>query len=242
MRPPAVEGHSPGPRRLLWAAAGTLGGAVACASLIPAPTAVDSPPYARLAHLRAAGPAPIDPAAIDLDLLAAAVFAEANRRRQQEGARPLEHLAPLEAAASGHAHDMVAGGFFDHLNRLDPGKRTVADRVARAGLAGRLVAENIARTFALRIDLRRDGLRPAAARVYPLPAPGQFSLEPLGPPIPPHTYESFAADLVGSWMSSPAHRANLLSGQARSMGCGCRDEVDADGLVTLVCVQVVYAP
>jgi uncharacterized protein YkwD len=194
---------------------------------------------------------------LDYPLLAAAVFAESNRRRQQRQSAPLGYMPALETVSTLHARDMVRHNFFDHINPFEPVKRTLSDRLDLVDLGGSFYAENIAKTFAIQIDLRSDepvsqtagktrtdshARHTYRSTVYPLDEPGQFSLTPYGPPIPPHTYASFARDLVESWMNSPSHRRNLLASKARYLGCGCALQIDEAGLAMLFCAQVFYAP
>lgn len=228
----------------------SIGLCIGCASIpsIP-PIATVAPitPSASIAtndalqRLPQVGHRPIDTAQIDFPLLAAAVFAESNRQRRMHQLASLVYLPALETISTLHAKDMVLHQFFDHVNPVDPRKRTVVDRLGLVDLAGSFYAENIARTFPLQIDLRSDRANPYRSDVYPLDEPGQFSLVPYGTPIPPHTYFSFAKDLVESWMNSPAHRQNLLAERAHYLGCGCAHEVDEAGFSMLVCGQVFYA-
>lgn len=212
-----------------------------CASIATGesiPPVVDTDAVERLPG---AGDQRIDTLQIDFPLLAAAVLAESNRRRRAHQRTPLDRLPVLEAVSTMHAEDMVRHRFFNHVNPVEPSKRTVADRLALASLVGSFHAENIARIFALQVKLRSDRSDLYQMTVYPLDVPGQFSLTPDGPAIPFHTYITFARELVQSWMDSPAHRRNLLTRQARYLGCGCAHQVGEAGLPILVCVQVFYA-
>ena len=238
----------------------------ACASSVPVESIAPVLESDALDRLPSAGGQPILTAQLDYPLLAAAVFAESNRRRQQRLSAPLGYMPALETVSTLHARDMVRHNFFDHVNPFEPVKRTLSDRLDLVDLGGSFYAENIAKTFAIQIDLRSDEPvsqtagkawekgRSEQARtdsharhtyqstLYPLDEPGQFSLTPYGPPIPPHTYASFARDLVESWMNSPSHRRNLLTSKARYLGCGCALQIEEAGLAMLFCAQVFYAP
>ena len=211
-----------------------------CGSIVPLSEIAPIVANDALKRLPAAGRQQIDTDQIDFPLLAAVIFAESNRQRRLHRLNSLIYLPELETISTLHAKDMVLHQFFDHVNPVESLKRTVADRLDLVDLAATFYAENIARTFALQIDLNSEN-NPHRTEVYPLSTPGQFSLTANGPPIPPHTYSSFAQDLVESWMESPTHRRNLLDTQARYLGCGCAQEVDDAGFSTIVCGQVFYA-
>ena len=64
-----------------------------------------------------------------------------NQLRVGEGLVPLRPDSKLAAAAQSHAEDMAAADFFDHTG---PSGTDIDARLARAGYAYRVVAENIA--------------------------------------------------------------------------------------------------
>lgn len=164
---------------------------------------------------------------------AGAIFAETNARRAAAGLPPLLPAEALDRAARLHAESMARHGFFDHQNPVDPRLRTLEDRVRAAGFGPwSLLAENLATGHRLQ-------LRPGTP-FYPTAAGPAYS--PDGPPIPPHTYRSFAARLLDGWMASPGHRANILDPRLRLLGCGCAPRTGAAGLEELVCAQVFAAP
>jgi uncharacterized protein YkwD len=212
-----------------------------CASIVPIEDIAPVVASDALERLPQAGRQQIATGRIDFPLLAAAVFVESNRERRKHGLPSLAYLPALETISTLHASDMVLHRFFNHVNPVDAYRRTVADRLDLVDLPASFYAENIARTFPLQIDIRTGQSGALHSTVYPLDTPGQFSLTPNGPPILPHTYASFARDLVEDWMNSPSHRSNLLDTQAKYLGCGCALEVDEVGFPTLVCGQVFYA-
>ena len=66
----------------------------------------------------------------------------------------------------------------------------------------------------------------------------QFSYRSDGEPIPPHTYRTFAAQLLDQWMKSPGHRANILADQPTLLGAACVPSKSKLGMDQFHCVQV----
>ena len=143
---------------------------------------------------------------VDDELLSAAMFFETNLRRIKHHRKPFRYSPALRRAAFGHAKDMVERDFHGHVNPDDPTRRTLAQRLARVGVRGGARSENVAYT---------------PARRYPgIPGkPGEFRIDPSRPPRP-HTYRSFARQVVDRWMASPGHRRNILSKATPYLGCG----------------------
>ena len=104
---------------------------------------------------------------------------------------------------------MAERNVLTHANPDAPELRTPSDRVRAAGLVPGFVAENVATHFGIRY---RSG-----SPIYRVDRDGRrgFSATPGGPPIPPHTYLTFARSLLDQWMASPGHRQNILSKSAR---------------------------
>ncbi len=208
--------------------------AAAPASRSPA-FAADDDPFAGPADAFARRPdarQPIEPQAFDRRLLAAAVFHETNLRRAQNRMRPLQHDERLDRAAAMQADIMASRNELAHMTPDEPNRRTPAERVRAAGLTPAYVAENVATHFGIRY-------RPGTP-AYPSNRGGRrvFSAAPGGPPIPPHTYVTFARSLVDQWMDSPGHRANILADRAARMGAGCTPRPDPQGMDTWYCAQV----
>lgn len=132
--------------------------------------------------------------AFDHSLLSRAIFAESNRARLAHGVPPLETDPRLDAAADEQATYMALVLRAEHDNAI-PGEHAVTDRVAREGLIGNSVAENVLMMQALR----------------PVPATDRN-----------YTYASYATFLVDAWMNSPGHRANLLNPDFGYLGCAAR--------------------
>ncbi|HEX7003326.1 MAG TPA: CAP domain-containing protein [Trueperaceae bacterium] len=180
---------------------------------------------------------PVDPAAVDYPLLAAAIFFETNERRSQNGLEPLEHLPELDEAACLHAEAMVERDFFGHLNPYSAAIRTPADRVRRQGLEIRFLAENIGEVLVLRYE--------SGEQVYLRQEDGRtaFSDEPGGEPLGKRSYLEIAEAIVDSWMLSPGHRRNILASEAELFGAGCQLESSGEpGMPLFTCVQLFFSP
>jgi len=177
----------------------------------------------------------IDPDAVNDDLLDAAVFHETNRRRRQQGSPALKYDEKARAAAQMQSRDMAKGGFVDHENP-DPAKKTMNDRAKLAGLRPRVLAENVASTFGRRYK--------SGQPFYSREENGRkiYSAQPNGPPIPMHTYLSFAEALVDSWMKSPGHRKNILHGEVEYLGSACELPRNPNAMETFYCTQVFFTP
>jgi uncharacterized protein YkwD len=114
--------------------------------------------------------------------------------RTARGIPRLEPLRELDQAADEQASYMALLMRAGH-NSLIPSRRTVVDRVRNTGIYGSRIAENV---------LMESAYGPNS------PAKGA------------PTYQSLAAFLVGCWMNSPGHRANLLDPGFTYLGCGAR--------------------
>ena len=154
----------------------------------------------------------IDPDNLDNGLLNAAVFFVTNEERGKLGLPPLKHAIELETAAWHHSKRMAEKNFFSHFDR-DPARKDPNKRGALAGISNPIIAENIATAHGIKIK--------PGSPVYPLNVSrGEFSETHGGPPIPYHSYLSFAEEIVKQWMNSPGHRANILSRNGVELGCG----------------------
>ena len=132
---------------------------------------------------------------------------------------------------------MAERGAISHVNPESPGKETPADRLRLAGLEAGYSAENVATAFALAY--------PQGKPFYTREENGKkiFSLEPDGTPVPPHTYVSFAAALLDSWMASAPHRKNILSPEPKFLGAGSQLSANqATGMPLFYCAQVFFTP
>jgi uncharacterized protein YkwD len=177
----------------------------------------------------------IDFDSIDYDLLAAVVFHETNRQRAIHGLPALSYHHELREAARIQARGMQKEGQISHEHPHEE-KETLADRMEYVGLKGRYFSENVAMVFGRQyksgepfFSRKTDGRQIVSAT-------------PGGPPIPPHTYRSFARNLVGSWMDSPSHRQNILATEAEMLGTESLHVRGPEGMDRFYCVQVFYAP
>jgi uncharacterized protein YkwD len=196
----------------------------------PVPPAAPPEPSAEAFFAQEITGRPIDPQKVDQVLLAAALFHETNRVRQKNGRPPLGRDARLEAAARMHADDMARQGFLSHENPYRADRRTPRDRALRAGFHFRFLAENVATQFSIQYQSGRT--------VYRVPTGTGFSYQPDGPPLPRHTYRTFAATVLDQWMHSSGHRENILSSEPQRFGSDCRLRKEKDGLDQFYCVQL----
>lgn len=123
------------------------GGLLSACGSTSAPASVTAP--ATTGRPAAGAPAPTTPAAPG-SVTAQQILDLTNAARARGGscgtetfapAAPLTYNAKLEAAAQGHASDMAARNYFDHVNTAGV---TYSGRVSAAGYNWRIVAENIA--------------------------------------------------------------------------------------------------
>ena len=143
------------------------------------------------------------------NLIAEAVLIETNRARCSNGLRPLITNAALQQAAGLHSQDMARLNFFNHDSPV-PGRETMTARVTQVGFRFQTVAENI-------IEARYMAYE--SGRQYQIIDPVRCAFAYAdGSTIPPHTYASFALEVVQRWMESPGHRANLLNPAVREHG------------------------
>lgn len=149
---------------------------------------------------------------INYPLLNAAIFFETNRVRLKKRLSELSYHKSLEKSSTLHSKQMVEEDFFDHYNKKNRKYYSPKERVALQGVKNPYPAENIAEEFGLQYK--------SGDNIYMI-SKGNFSYKSDGDLIPHHTYLSFAEALVDSWMHSPPHKANILSKDAISLGCGC---------------------
>lgn len=199
-------------------------------------TAVPLPPEPPPPDLAAqpALAAPIDPAHFDAALMAAAIFQETNRVRQQLGLPLFRQLKKLDEAASLEA---VVGRVYQppsHNNPF-PDIGTPAERVKYVGLTGR-VGENIALLSIYVLDSGVGvGVTQRAGRRV-------FVHELTGAELQRATYAGFATAVVDAWMKSPGHRANIIEPGMVYLGCSVQPSISLQGVDNLFCVQVFFTP
>jgi uncharacterized protein YkwD len=174
--------------------------------------------------------------AVKSELLSAAVLHETNRRRIEKGLPPVKHHAKAIQAAQIQSQIMKKRGSISHENPENPKYETLPKRVKAVGVNPGFAAENVATAFGLRYD--------SGKAFYKREEQGTtvFSYTPTGPPIRPHTYESFAEALVESWMNSPGHRDNILHKDAVYLGVSCVASMTKSEMPMFYCTQVFLAP
>jgi uncharacterized protein YkwD len=157
----------------------------------------------------------MSPGDFDHGLLSTAVFEESNRVRAANGVPPMARDPALDSAADEQAVYLSLVLRAEHANPI-PGEQTATERVARAGLQGRAVAENA---------VMMPAQRPAdqANRNY--------------------TYAQFAALLLEGWMNSTGHRENLLNPGFTLCGCAARIAHGfRTGDLRVFAIQVFFIP
>jgi uncharacterized protein YkwD len=174
--------------------------------------------------------------AVQSELLSAAVLHETNRRRVSQGLPAVKHHAKATEAAQIQSQIMKKRGSISHENPENPKYGTLIKRVRSVGVNPGFAAENVATAFGLRYDSGRA--------FYKREERGKsiFSYSPQGPPLPPHTYESFARALVEAWMNSPGHRKNILHESAEYLGASCVVSLARSEMPIFYCTQVFLAP
>lgn len=178
--------------------------------------------------------APIEAAAFDEALLAAAVFHETNRVRRQLGLAELRPSAQADTAAGIQAAIIAIRNDLRHEHPL-PTYTTAADRVRSTGLRAREVAENLARVSIYdtggqeQMVIKRRGGR----EVFIDPRTGREA--------PLHSYASLAAEVVQRWMNSPGHRANIVNPRVDVLGCAVHAAKSSSGFDQVCAAQVFCA-
>jgi uncharacterized protein YkwD len=168
---------------------------------------------------------------IDYPRLHAAIFFATNAARIRHGRQALGYHPLLERAARLHAQRMVARNFFAHENPFEEQLRTVEQRVRQVGVLNPEPTENLAIAFGIVYTPGEPVYRLSGTK-------SQFSRSPGGPPIPNHTYLSFAEAVVDYWLHSPEHRVNMLAPEGRQMGCGAAFYWGEQGFPRFKAVQV----
>lgn len=149
---------------------------------------------------------------IDRGLLQAAMFYATNEERIKYGLKPFEHSDLIEKVASEHANDMVSYNFYSHVSRVK-GKKTIGERFAREGINRAYIGENISSSIALQYQEGRKINVPSSGGMYTY-ANSRREV------ILPHTYLSYAREVVQLWMHSPSHRKSILNPNFDQLGCG----------------------
>ena len=178
----------------------------------------------------------IDPKNLLEPLLSAAIFHETNARRLEQKLPALSFHEKVRAASVLHAQEMAKHSTLSHGTPWKTPGSTAHERLVAQGLQPRFSAENIAFNFVLQYESEKP--------FYTRQENGRtvFSYEPDGPPLPPHTYVSFAEAIVTQWMNSPGHRKNIVAPEAEFLGVGCALSRDPQGFDTIYADQDFFAP
>src|SRR5690606_6536268 len=140
------------------------------------------------------------------------MFYVTNEERIKFGLTPFEHSEMIEKVASEHANDTVSYNFYSHVSRVS-GKKTIGDRFSREGLKRMPIAENLSSSIGFQYQTGRQINIPRSGGMYTY-ANGKREV------ILPHTYLSYAKEVVQLWMNSPSHRKSILNPNFEQMGCG----------------------
>jgi uncharacterized protein YkwD len=140
-----------------------------------------------------------------------AVLYYVNVERCKAGRTPLKSNSRLVKAASGHSSDMASLRFFSHTSKVK-GKKSLKDRLKKAGAKYRTAGENISRRKLY--DLAGIRFRVANSSKC------QFVNAKTGKAVPRNTYKSVASNAVSSWMRSSGHKKNILNKRFRYVGSG----------------------
>lgn len=178
----------------------------------------------------------IEPEQINRDLLDAAVFHETNRQRKQHGLPVLAYDARAREAARLQSRAMAKHKFIGHENPFNPELKTAMDRARRAGLQPKMLAENVASSFARKYQ--------GGEKVFVRVENGKeiYSAKPGGPPIPMRTYVEFAEALLDDWMNSPGHRENILRKEPKYLGCASEPGINDGAMEKVYSAQVFFTP
>ncbi|WP_157243472.1 CAP domain-containing protein [Algoriphagus resistens] len=149
---------------------------------------------------------------MDRGLLQAAMFFVTNEERIKHGLPPFEHSGLIEKIASEHAQDMVDYHFYSHVSRVKS-KQTIGDRFAKEGLNLMSIGENISSSIGLQYQEGRQINIPRTGGMYTYASSSREV-------ILPHTYLSYAQEVVKLWMNSPSHRKSILNPHFVKLGCG----------------------
>lgn len=148
---------------------------------------------------------------LDRSLLELAVFFATNEQRVKHKLPEVSYNDLLAKAARNHSEDMARLDFFNHENKFNKKRKEPTNRCAEVGIANPIIAENIAEGFIIEYE--------ANVKVL-VPEKGVFVDQKTDKILPNRTYLQLADNLVDRWMNSPGHRTNILSTDAKELGCG----------------------
>lgn len=146
----------------------------------------------------------------DQGVFGQAVLHYSNAARRAYGRAPLRLDVGLTRAAGDHARNMARLRTHSHVLPVK-GQKDLGQRMHRQSLTFRLAAENIARDKVFRLLGRPISVAHEGC---------SFTYGDTGSPVPRHTYDSLAEQVVNRWLASPKHRASLLSRNFTRLGTG----------------------
>ena len=146
----------------------------------------------------------------DQSLFNEAVLIYSNAVRRQHGRPALRPDPGLSRAAVDHARNMARLRTHSHVLPVR-GQADLKQRMHRQSLEFRKAAENIAMDKVYRLLGRPISTAHQGCR---------FTYGDTKEPVPIHTYDSLAQEVVARWLASPKHRASLLSPGFQRLGAG----------------------
>jgi uncharacterized protein YkwD len=157
----------------------------------------------------------IDIQKADVALIDMAVFFATNEQRLKRKLPAYRYHPTLREAALFHSIEMRDKRFFSHINKGDRENREPEQRIKnKGGESFTAFGENIIElpAYKLRPDERYDAVKNPD---------GTFTFLNLnGKPLRLMTYGEFGRAVVKLWMSSPDHKANVMSKDFTHLGCG----------------------
>ena len=155
----------------------------------------------------------------DIKRLNAAIFFVTNEIRVKKNLPFLTYQYQLEQMAENYSNEMVKYNFFSHNHKKSKKLYTPKERAEESGIPNPFIAENIIEGYLLQYKDNSKVL---------VDGPGIFKDAGTKKRILPHTYLSLADDLVDRWMQSKGHRENILSKDAKQLGCGIAIYINKD--------------
>ncbi len=143
-------------------------------------------------------------------LLSIAVFQATNYLRDQKNLKRFTPNLVLHNAGKNHIQEMRRHHFFGHVNHYNNNEKTLDKRIKNEGGDFHLMAENLALLSSFnakgnQYQFKKIGNR---YRFY----------DTNGRKIKPHTYETFAKEVVYEWYKSKGHRHNLFNPELSHIG------------------------
>lgn len=164
---------------------------------------------------------------LDQNLFNDAVLYYVNIERCNRGLAALRTDSSLIRATSQHSRHMARNSYVSHKSKQS-GYRNLQDRLSKARVNYRVAGENVVKSFVFAFNRQAVGGDRANCR---------FSYASNGSPVPRHTYDTLAKDLVVLWMASPTHRKNILHRDFRRAGATFGVDTDPNYCGTVYAAQ-----